>query len=212
MGPSLALGVLRWLSEIKTSAAELCRRTPKRTRGLRQKLAYPTAVVINDGFSNPKPTKETESMLRSVLAVILGYIAMFAMQFAVFMTVYTIVGANWSFKPGTYHASTRWTVMMFTVDFVTAVIAGLICAIIARGGKAPLVLAVVALAIGVTLGALHIATEPPDTGERRPADVPNMTAMTKARHPVWVFFVGPVIAAVGIAIGGQLRRKTSPGH
>jgi len=147
-------------------------------------------------------------MLRSVLAVIVGYIAMFALQFAVFMTVYTIVGANWSFKPGTFHASTRWTVMMFTVDFVTALIAGLICAIIARGGKAPLVLAAVALVIGCTLGAVHLATQPPDTGERRPADVPNMEAMTKARHPAWVFFVGPVIAAVGLAVGGKLKRAS----
>ena len=147
-------------------------------------------------------------MLRSVLAVIVGYIAMFALQFAVFMTVYTMVGPDWSFKPGSYHASTRWTVMQFAVIFVTAVIAGLICAIIARGGKAPLVLAIVALVIGFTVGAVHIATHPADTGERRVPNVPNMVAMTKARHPVWVIFLGPVIAAAGIAVGGRLRRKS----
>jgi hypothetical protein len=146
-------------------------------------------------------------MLRSVLAVIVGYIAMFAMQFAAFMTIYTVVGANWSFKPGSYHPSTRWMVMQGAVDFVTAIIAGLICAIIARGGKAPLVLAIVALAIGFTLGALHLATQPPDTGEVRTANVPNMEAMMKARQPVWAFVVGPLIAAAGVVIGGQLRRK-----
>jgi hypothetical protein len=148
-------------------------------------------------------------MLRSVLAVIVGYIAMFAMQFAVFMTVYTIVGANWSFKPASFHPSTRWMVMQGAVDFVTAIIAGLICALIARGGKAPLALAIVTLVIGFTLGAVHLATQPPDTGEMRTATVPNMEAMMKARQPVWAFIVGPLIAAAGIAVGGQLRRKTS---
>ncbi|HJZ80780.1 MAG TPA: hypothetical protein VKD91_10560 [Pyrinomonadaceae bacterium] len=147
-------------------------------------------------------------MVRKVLAVIVGYLVMFALQFAAFMTVYTVMGADWSFKPRSYHASTRWTLMQFTVIFVTALIAGLVCALIARGGKAPLALAVVALVIGFTLGALHVATQPADTGEMRPASVPNMEAMTKARHPTWVIFLGPVIAALGIAIGGKLKRSS----
>ena len=147
-------------------------------------------------------------MGRSVAGVIVGYLVMFILQFAAFMTIYTVMGANWSFKPGSFHASTRWTIMQFTVVFVTAAIGGLICAAISKGGKAPLVLAIVALAIGFTLGALHIATQPPDTHELRTAGVPNMEAMTKARHPVWVIFAGPVIAAIGIGIGGKLRRRS----
>jgi len=146
-------------------------------------------------------------MGRKIIAVIIGYLVMFALQFATFMTVYTVMGADWSFKPRSYHASTQWTVMQFTVIFVTALVAGLVCALIARGGKAPLVLAVVALFIGFTLGALHVATQPADTGEVRSPSVPNMEAMTKARHPVWVIFAGPVIAALGIAIGGNLKRS-----
>src|SRR5215831_13753747 len=147
-------------------------------------------------------------MARSVLSVIAGYLLMFALQFAVFMTVYSVMGADWSFRPGSYHASSRWTLMQFTVIFVTALIGGLVCALIARGGKAPLVLAIVALVIGFTLGALHIATQPADTGEVRAANVPNMVAMTKARHPVWVIFAGPLIAALGIVVGGKLKRKS----
>src|SRR6266850_2389398 len=106
-------------------------------------------------------------MLRSVLAVIVGYIVMFILQVAAFMTIYTLMGADWSFKPASYQASTRWTVMQFTVIFVTALIAGLICALISKGGKAPLVLAVVALAIGFTFAAVHIAMQPADTHELR---------------------------------------------
>ncbi len=147
-------------------------------------------------------------MLRSVLGVIGGYVLMFILQFAAFMTIYTVMGANWSFKPGSFHASTRWTVMQFAVVFVTAAIAGLVCAIVAKGGKAPLVLAVVVLLIGFALAAAHVATQPPDTNEMRTANTPNMEAMVKARNPVWVVFLGPFIGAVGVVIGGKLRRAS----
>lgn len=146
-------------------------------------------------------------MARSVLGVIGGYVLMFILQFATFMTVYTVMGANWSFKTGSFHASTRWTVMQFTVVFVTAAIAGLVCAVIAKGGKAPLVLAVVVLLIGFALAAVHEATQPADTNEMRTANTPNMEAMVKARHPVWVVFLGPVIGAVGALAGSKLKRR-----
>jgi hypothetical protein len=146
-------------------------------------------------------------MAKSVIGVIVGYLVMFALQFAAFMTIYTVLGPDWSFEPGSYHASTRWTLVQFTVIFVTALIAGLICAIIAKGGKAPLVLAIVIIVIGFTLGVLHIETQPVDTGEVRGRNVPNIEAMTKARHPAWVIFLGPVIGAVGAVVGGKLKRR-----
>src|SRR5713101_6280266 len=96
-------------------------------------------------------------MLKSVLAVIVGYIVMFILQVAAFMTIYTLMGADWSFKPGSFQASTRWTVMQFAVLFVTALIAGLICAAIAKGGKAPLALAAVVLALGFLFAVLGTA-------------------------------------------------------
>jgi hypothetical protein len=147
-------------------------------------------------------------MLRSVLGVIVGYIVMFILQVAAFMTIYTIVGADWSFKPASYQASTRWTVMQFVVVFVTASIAGLICAVIAKGGKAPLALAAVVLVLGFLLAASATALRPADTHEVRTGSVPNMEAMSKARHPTWVMFLGPFIGAVGVVIGGKLRRRT----
>ena len=146
-------------------------------------------------------------MLRSVLGVIGGYLLMFILQFAAFMTIYTVMGADWSFKPGSFHASTRWTAMQFTVVFVTAALAGLVCAIVAKGGKAPLVLAVVVLLIGLALAAVHVATQPAETNEMRTANTKNMEAMVKARHPVWVVFLGPFIGAVGVVIGGKLKRR-----
>ena len=147
-------------------------------------------------------------MLRSIVAVVVGYIVMFILQVASFMTIYTLVGADWSFKPASFQASTRWTAMQFAVILVTCVIAGLICAAVAKGGKAPLALAAVVLVLGLGLGALSTALRPADTHEVRTGSVSNMEAMNKARHPMWVMFLGPVIGALGIAIGGKLKRRS----
>ena len=146
--------------------------------------------------------------MRSALGVIVGYILMFILQVAAFMTIYTVMGANWSFKPASYQASTRWTVMQFVVVFVTAAIAGLVCAIIARGGKATLVLAAVVLVLGFALGVASTTMRPADTHEARTGDVANMEAMGKARHPMWVVFLGPVIGALGVVAGGKLKRRS----
>jgi peptidoglycan biosynthesis protein MviN/MurJ (putative lipid II flippase) len=146
-------------------------------------------------------------MLRSALGVIVGYIVMFVLQVAAFMAIYTLMGANWSFRPASYEASTRWTVMQFGVILVTAIIAGLICAAIARGGKATLALAAVVLVLGLALACASTAWRPADTHEMRTGNVPNMEAMSKARHPTWVVLLGPFIGAAGVVIGGKLRRS-----
>jgi hypothetical protein len=146
-------------------------------------------------------------MLRSVLGVIVGYVVMFVLQVASFMIIYTLMGADWSFKPASYQASTQWTVMQFGVILVTTIIAGLVCAAIAKGGKAPLVLAAVVLVLGLALAFASTALRPADTHQVRTGNVPNMEAMNKARHPTWVIFLGPVIGAVGVVIGGKLKRR-----
>ena len=147
-------------------------------------------------------------MLRNVLGVIVGYIAMFILQVASFMTIYTLVGPNWSFKPASFQASTRWTIMQFAVILITAAIAGLICAAIARGGKATLVLAAVVLVLGLALGTAATAFRPPDTHEVRTGSVSNMEAMNKARHPLWIVFLGPFVGAAGVLLGGGLKRRS----
>ncbi|HEY6046362.1 MAG TPA: hypothetical protein VIU65_07145 [Pyrinomonadaceae bacterium] len=132
---------------------------------------------------------------------------MLALQVATFMIVYTVVGANWSFKPRTYQASTRWTLMQFAVILVTAAIAGFVCAIIAKSGKAPLALAGVILLLGLALASAKVMTQPADPHDVRFGPVSNMEAMQKARHPSWVIFLGPFIGAVGAVIGGKLKRQ-----
>src|ERR1700674_4494173 len=145
-------------------------------------------------------------MLRSGLAVIVALILSVVLQVASFMTMYGLMGADWSFKPASYQASTRWTAMQFVIILVTSIIAGLICAAIAKGGKAPLALAAVVLVLGLGAALLRTAMHP-DTHEVRIGNVSQKDAMDKAGHPTWVVFLGPFIGAVGVVIGGKLRRR-----
>ena len=61
--------------------------------------------------------------------------------------------------------------------------------------------------LGLGLAALSTALRPADTNEVRAGNVPNMVAMSKARHPAWVVFLGPFIGALGVVIGGKLKRR-----
>src|SRR5690242_9763814 len=87
-------------------------------------------------------------MVRSVIAVIASYIIMFVLNFLCFVSLYAVVGEGQAFKANKFLASNRWILMSFACIFVTAIIAGLICAVIAGGGRAPLALAVVIIVLG----------------------------------------------------------------
>ena len=144
-------------------------------------------------------------MVRSIIGVIVGYIVMVGLQVAAFMKIYDLMGPDWSFKSASFQASTRWHLMQFVVILLTAAIAGLVCALIAKRGKACLALAGLVMVIGMGLGILSHSGRPADT--RPPGPIPGREAMTKATHPLWLVFVMPFIAGVGVLAGGSLKRS-----
>ena len=146
-------------------------------------------------------------MARSIIAVIASYIIMFVLTFCAFTAVYIVLRADGSFKPGTFEASSLWIGIAFGVNFIVALIGGLICAAIARGGKAPLVLAIVVFVLGLLLAIPSLMAQKTNVGLVRSGDVPMMEAMQKAQEPVWVPFTFPFVGAIGVLIGGRLKRR-----
>ena len=145
-------------------------------------------------------------MARSIIAVIVSYVIMFILIFLAFTAEYQLLGPGHAFKPGSFATSNRWIAIAIAVNLVVAIIGGFICAAIAKGGKAPLVLAVVVFVLGLVLAipALFIKHE----GAPRPrGDLPMFEAMKKAEEPPWVPFTFPVIGAVGVLIGAKLKRR-----
>jgi hypothetical protein len=144
-------------------------------------------------------------MARSIIGVIVGYVVLSALEVAAFIEIYSVMGADWSFKTASYQPSTRWTLVQFIVVFVTAVIGGLVCQLIARKGKSPLVLAGVVVVVGLALGALINSNSSADT-RKMGTNIPAMEAIRKAQHPVWVVLAESFLAAVGVIVGGSLKR------
>ena len=145
-------------------------------------------------------------MGRSVIAVIVAYILMFILNFLAFVGLYALVGPAQAFKPASYLASNRWIAMSFVAIFITAIIAGLICAAIARNGRAPLVLVIVILVIGLVLAIPAVMKHRANEHMVRVGDVPSMEAAQKAHWPVWTPFVFPFISAAGALVGARLKR------
>jgi len=147
-------------------------------------------------------------MARTIIGVIVGYIAMFILNFCVFVGLYAVVGPDNAFKPHRYLASNRWIAMSAALIFITAIIAGLICAVIARGGKAPLALAVVVIVLGFLLAIPAVMKARANADVIRMGDVPSMEAAQRAYWPIWTPFTFPIISAIGVIIGGKLKRRS----
>ena len=148
-------------------------------------------------------------MVRVILAVIVGYVALFLFIFVTFSVAYLTMGADAAFRPGTYEPSNLWLVISFVLGFIAAIIGGCVAATIARGGKAPLVLAGLAfvLAIAFAIPVLMANTEP----SVRDSSVPNMDAMWRAAQPAWVVLLQPFLTVGGILLGARLQRRRSAG-
>jgi hypothetical protein len=146
-------------------------------------------------------------MVRSIIAVIVSYIFMFLLNFLGFVGLYTVVGPANAFKPRSFLASNRWIAMGIAVIFVSGIIAGLVCAAIARGRKATLALAGLILAVGLVMAIPAIMKGRANAGLVRVGDVPAMEAAEKAYWPVWVPFAFPFLSAVGAVVGGKLKRR-----
>ncbi len=146
-------------------------------------------------------------MIRSIAAVIVSYITMFVLNILGFFALYTIVGASHAFKPRSFLASNRWILMGVAVMFLSAVIAGLICAAIARGGKAAVGLAALILVVGLLIAIPAMNKARANAGMVRVGDVSLAEAMEKAYWPVWAPFTFPFISAVGALLGANLKKR-----
>jgi hypothetical protein len=146
-------------------------------------------------------------MVRAIVAVIVGYVLMFILNFCGFVTLYAVLGPDQSFVPGLYLASTKWIGFTFVIILITGLIAGLVCALIAGGGRAPLALAIAVVVLGLVLAIPAMMKAQVNSKLVRTGDVPSMQAAQLAYWPVWCPFAFPFISAAGVLVGGKLKRR-----
>ena len=147
-------------------------------------------------------------MLRNIGGVILGYVIFALTIFLTFSAAYLLMGTSLAFEPGTYEPSTLWLVTSFVLGVAATILAGYVCAMIARGSRAPMALAVLVLVLGL-LFAIPVLRAANNTRERltRPTEVSNMEAMQNAVQPGWAALLNPILGFAGVLAGASLRRR-----
>ena len=145
-------------------------------------------------------------MLRILGAVVVGYLVIFILIFALFTLAYLVLGADRAFQPATYDVSTIWIIASMVLGFVAAFIGGAVCSMIAKGTKAPLILAGLVVVLGI-LFAIPVLTSTNTTAEMiRDGSVGNLEAMQNAKQPAWVALLNPLLGAVGVLAGSRFKK------
>lgn len=143
-------------------------------------------------------------MARLIAAIVVGYLVMFVLVFATFTGAYALLGADGSFRPGSYEVTGTWVAVSVILSFLAAVAGGLVAARVGRSTRAAALLAVVVVILGVIFAIPSLNA--PKTDDVRTADVSNSEAMMKAQQPPVVTIITPVIGALGVLTGARLRR------
>src|SRR5262249_30928296 len=136
-------------------------------------------------------------MARTIVAIIVGYITMLVLVSLMITCAFLLMGTEWSFKPGSFEPSNGWIAMSLVGNLIIAIVGGFVCAIMAKGGKARLVFALVVFALGLAFAIPAVVANRSNTNLERSGKVTLTEAMQKAREPLWLPFSAPVIGAVG---------------
>lgn len=143
-------------------------------------------------------------MLRLVGSVIVGYLSMFVVVFALLTIGYLALGAERAFKPGVYDVTAGWLVLMLIVSLVAALIGGKVCVLVGKSSRAVFALAGLVLILGL-LSAIPALAASGDEPKPRAGAVSNSEAMTNAKQPVWVALLMPVLGVAGVLVGGRQK-------
>src|SRR5215213_5689623 len=74
-------------------------------------------------------------MLKSIIAIIVSYVAMFVLFMALFTGLYFLFGVERVFQPDSYEVSTRWIVVTLVGALLGTMFAGYLCATISKSWR-----------------------------------------------------------------------------
>lgn len=145
-------------------------------------------------------------MLKSILAIIASYIAIFIVLFAAFTGCYLALGAEGSFQPDSYNVSTVWIALTVVVCLVAGLIGGFLCALISKSRKTCQIFAFIVFFLGL-LACIPAMNRSPDAPNVRAGEVSNFEAMGLAVSPMWLHLLTPVISAAGVMLGSRMKLR-----
>lgn len=143
-------------------------------------------------------------MLKQILGGVVGYIVTFFCMFISFTCLYLVMGPDKAFQPGGYQVSIMWIVTSLFVVLVCGSIGGFVASLIG-GSRAAKTLAGIILVVQLIVMVIIATSAVPY--EARPADVPNMVAMSKAQTATWAVLIQTLFSLTGALIGGTFRKN-----
>ncbi len=117
-----------------------------------------------------------------------------------YFALWWIMGAEGSFRPGSWEVSGVWSAASVVVGIVAALVGGAVCARVSADRRGVWMLVPLVVVFGVVAAATQ---ELPAGAGTRPEDVPMFEAMSQARMPGWVPWLDPLIGALGALLGAR---------
>lgn len=139
-------------------------------------------------------------MLRSIIAVVLSYVAMAALVIGAFMGLWYGLGPDGLLQPGSYKGNMLIAIAAPSIALIGGLFGGWLCAKIGRGGKPVVALAGVVLVLGLVMA--YFTLQKPYPADPRPAGMTVAQIMEVGREPAWVAIFNPIGGAVAVLIGG----------
>lgn len=141
--------------------------------------------------------------LRNVGGAVLGWVVMSALVFFLMAGLRMVLGADGSFRPGSWEVTAAWSFGSLGLGLPAAVAGGLVCARVAGDGRGvPMLVALV-----VVLGVVNALFQAPVADGVRPESVGMTEAAGSAREPGWVSWLHPLVGVAGILLGARLARR-----
>jgi hypothetical protein len=144
-------------------------------------------------------------MLKSILGIIVGYLAMMFVAFCAYTAAYLGLGAERAFEPGTFALSGIWIGLVIVITFIAGLMGGLTCAAISKSRTTGLVFAVIVFVLSFVFELPNLMKE--HTPVTRTGDVSNMEAMGKAQPPFWLCLLNPFLGGAAVLIGTRMKKS-----
>jgi hypothetical protein len=145
-------------------------------------------------------------MLRMIGGVVVGYLAMAVLVFLAFTGLYLLLGAEGTFKPGTYDVTGQWIAATLAVNVVAALLGGLVSVSVGKSVKSATILSSAVLVLGLVTALMTLNRTETESSPARTEAVGTLHAAQNAREPTWIGFSNPLIGAVGILLGARLKK------
>ena len=147
-------------------------------------------------------------MLRAILGVIVGFFVTIGVIDGAIAAAWMIFGVDVLFKEGVWDVSLVWLILSIVSYLAAGLISGAVCEVIAsKGTRAAILLAGIIL-ITLSLEANYLRKNTiAHNQQTRQAEATRIDAMQFARIPNLAMFGNPVLAVIGVLVGGEIIRR-----